>query len=57
MRTEQHHIEGQVQGVGFRPHVWRLAHQHGLTGWVRNGTDGVRIAVQGDVRALDAFAE
>ncbi|MEM8601423.1 MAG: carbamoyltransferase HypF [Bacteroidota bacterium] len=57
MHTEQHHIEGQVQGVGFRPHVWRLAHQHGLTGWVRNGTDGVRIAVQGDVRALDAFAE
>ncbi|MEM6785287.1 MAG: carbamoyltransferase HypF [Bacteroidota bacterium] len=57
MRTEQHHIEGQVQGVGFRPHVWRLARQHGLTGWVRNGTDGVRIAVQGCVCALDAFAE
>ncbi|MEM8559218.1 MAG: carbamoyltransferase HypF [Bacteroidota bacterium] len=56
MRTEQHHIEGQVQGVGFRPHVWRLAQRLALTGWVRNGTDGVRIAVQGEATALDAFA-
>ena len=29
-------VHGVVQGVGFRPFVFRLAHEHGLTGWVRN---------------------
>ncbi len=48
---------GEVQGVGFRPQVLRLAHRHGLTGFVRNDPDGVRIEVQGAadaVRALEA---
>src|SRR5262245_32896541 len=41
-------IRGIVQGVGFRPFVYRLARAHGLTGWVINGDEGVLIHVEGD---------
>lgn len=40
-------ITGQVQGVGFRPVVYRLALEAELTGWVRNTPEGVVIEVQG----------
>jgi hydrogenase maturation protein HypF len=46
-------VRGLVQGVGFRPFVYRLAARHGLTGWVRNDEQGVLIEVQGGAR--DAF--
>lgn len=49
------HIEGQVQGVGFRPHVYRLARKSGLKGWVSNGMDGVHIEVAGDEEAVKKF--
>ncbi|MCA9945803.1 MAG: carbamoyltransferase HypF, partial [Anaerolineales bacterium] len=49
------HIEGIVQGVGFRPFVYSLARRHGLTGWVRNTSAGVDIAVDGPPEQLDAF--
>ncbi len=49
-------IGGIVQGVGFRPFVYRLATRHGLTGWVKNATDGVHIEVEGAATELDAFA-
>ena len=38
---------GQVQGVGFRPVVYRLAREGRLTGTVGNTSDGVRMEVQG----------
>lgn len=40
-------VTGQVQGVGFRPFVFKLANELGLTGWVRNDSAGVEIAVEG----------
>ncbi|HSU60673.1 MAG TPA: carbamoyltransferase HypF [Bryobacteraceae bacterium] len=48
-------IRGVVQGVGFRPFVFRLAHANDLTGWVLNGPDGVDIHVEGAEPDLDAF--
>jgi hydrogenase maturation protein HypF len=44
-----------VQGVGFRPFVYRLALRHGLGGWVKNTTRDVQIAVEGAPGALEAF--
>ena len=48
-------IRGVVQGVGFRPFVFRLARSHALAGWVLNGDDGVEIHVEGAGEGLDAF--
>ena len=48
-------IGGQVQGVGFRPFVYRLATQLHLTGWVRNDGAQVRIEVGGDRQHIEAF--
>lgn len=48
-------VRGVVQGVGFRPFVFRLARAHALTGWVCNGDDGVEIHVEGARHGLDAF--
>src|SRR6476661_9549956 len=49
-------VRGVVQGVGFRPFVFRLATAHGLTGWVLNDAHGVDIHVEGPEPSLDAFA-
>ena len=40
-------LGGRVQGVGFRPFVYRLARREGLTGWVRNLSGQVEILAQG----------
>ncbi|MGE5549410.1 MAG: carbamoyltransferase HypF [Bacteroidota bacterium] len=48
-------IAGTVQGVGFRPFVYRLARGHGLTGEVYNASTGVVIEAQGAREALDGF--
>jgi hydrogenase maturation protein HypF len=51
------HISGIVQGVGFRPFVYNLASRLGLTGWVRNTSAGVEIAVDGPRESLEAFVQ
>lgn len=48
-------IEGVVQGVGFRPHVYRAARACGVSGHTRNTDSGVEIEAQGPAGALDKF--
>jgi hydrogenase maturation protein HypF len=48
-------VRGRVQGVGFRPNVWRLARECDLVGEVRNDSQGVLILAGGKVRDLMEF--
>jgi hydrogenase maturation protein HypF len=48
-------VRGAVQGVGFRPFVFRLAEELKLTGWVNNSPQGVFIEVEGGRAALEKF--
>jgi len=48
-------VAGIVQGVGFRPFVYQLAHKLGLTGFVRNESSCVWIEIQGSTRATEEF--
>ena len=50
-------IRGVVQGVGFRPFVYRLAHQHKLNGWVRNTSGNVEIAAEGADGSVKGFID
>ena len=49
------HVSGIVQGVGFRPYVYRLAREQGLVGHINNTAAGVVIEVQGLPEAVDDF--
>jgi len=48
--------QGIVQGVGFRPFVYRLATDLGLAGWVRNSSAGVTIELEGPSEKIESFA-
>jgi hydrogenase maturation protein HypF len=48
-------VRGAVQGVGFRPFVYRLALDMGLPGWVNNSPQGVFVEVEGQQAELDEF--
>ena len=48
---------GVVQGVGFRPFVYRLAFEEGLAGFIGNDTDGVTIEVEGPEERVEAFLD
>ncbi len=51
-------IKGRVQGVGFRYYVYKKATEFGLTGWVKNTTEGnVMAVVQGEESILKTFLE
>jgi len=53
--TEKIIINGIVQGIGFRPFVYRLARESQLGGYVLNSSSGVEIVVQGKKNAIDHF--
>ncbi|MCG8604630.1 acylphosphatase, partial [bacterium] len=55
IRRDKIRINGIVQGVGFRPFVYRLARQCKLTGFVNNSSDGLLIEVEGIEERLDSF--
>ncbi len=57
MNTYHIHIQGQVQGVGFRPFIWRLARSHALLGWVNNSSDGLHIRLNAEDAALERFLD
>lgn len=48
-------LEGQIQGVGFRPFTYRLAQRYGLNGWIKNETGRVEIYITGKMESLDEF--
>ncbi|GJM33796.1 MAG: carbamoyltransferase [Saprospiraceae bacterium] len=57
MKTWHIHIQGQVQGVGFRPYVFLLAKEYGLNGWVNNSIDGVHIEFNAEANNATAFCD
>lgn len=50
-------VRGTVQGVGFRPFVYRLASRNHLAGWVRNSSGPVEIEVEGSAAGLQRFMQ
>ena len=50
-------VRGVVQGVGFRPFVYRLAMEEGLAGFIGNDSDGVTIEVEGPGERVEAFRQ
>ena len=48
-------ISGVVQGVGFRPFVYREAKKRDITGWVLNDVEGVKVHAEGETLPLDRF--
>src|SRR5450432_2663741 len=57
-KTRRHiHVRGIVQGVGFRPFVYKLAWSLGLSGSVYNSSSGVTIEVEGGAAAIAEFVD
>lgn len=54
-RSVDLHIQGIVQGVGFRPFVYREAKRHLIAGWVLNTNDGVHVHAEGEENLVEAF--
>ena len=55
LRLARISVRGIVQGVGFRPFVYKLATQHNLKGWVRNTSEDVKIEIEGKAEAIKQF--
>ena len=55
LETHHIHINGIVQGVGFRPFVYQIAKQIGLNGYVKNGSDGVHVFFNASNKIADSF--
>ena len=50
-------FDGTVQGVGFRPFIYRLARELKLTGWVKNCVGEVEVLTQGNAADQDIFGQ
>lgn len=57
MQARKIRVRGIVQGVGFRPFVYRLAQQYGLKGSVSNNAHGVDIEIEGNGAAIQSFIQ
>jgi hydrogenase maturation protein HypF len=57
LRRVRLHVRGAVQGVGFRPFVYRLAGRLGVAGWIRNDASGVIIEAEAAELAIASFVE
>lgn len=55
IKRVRYHFSGTVQGVGFRPFIYRVALRNSLVGFVQNRPDGVLVEVEGIASAVDAF--
>jgi hydrogenase maturation protein HypF len=55
LRREALTVRGVVQGVGFRPFIYRLASEEGLGGFIGNDTSGVTIEIEGPAARVEAF--
>ena len=55
IQAQRWRMGGRVQGVGYRPYVYRLARSFDLAGWVRNSSGSVEIHAEGSPKHLDAF--
>ena len=56
MKRVSYDIKGQVQGVGFRPFVYKMAQELDIGGFVKNNESGVEIEVEGSKENLDMFS-
>ncbi|MCL2680107.1 MAG: carbamoyltransferase HypF [Coriobacteriia bacterium] len=57
MKALQLQVTGVVQGVGFRPFVYKLAQELSCTGWVLNASDGVHLCIEGSDALVDSFPQ
>jgi hydrogenase maturation protein HypF len=57
MRRVRARVDGTVQGVGYRPFVYRLADELDIAGWVLNDERGVLVEAEGPAEAVAAFVE
>lgn len=57
IEARQLHIQGRVQGIGFRPELYRRAMEHNLTGWVQNDPCGVIVHIEGEAKQVDGFVQ
>ncbi|QFR48970.1 carbamoyltransferase HypF [Sulfurimonas lithotrophica] len=55
MTRKHYFIEGVVQGVGFRPFIYKVATELGLSGFVKNTPEGVEIELQGCIQSIEDF--
>ncbi len=55
MKRVRYLFSGVVQGVGFRPFIFRMATRHSLSGFVQNRPEGVAVEVEGAVDAIHSF--